>query len=116
MDEQSLPPPQPPNRSEAYSLSRESTSSDVDGDRQQLNAAKSGGTDDDDDEDDDEDADEEDDNMVVPPEAATIAAAAADCASGGAADRRPLSADMYFMARRSVVILVNFSLCASTAR
>lgn len=129
VDEHSLPPPppQPLNKSEAYSLSSESTSSDVDGDRQQLKAAKSGGTDDVDD--DADDMDDTDDDIDGLPVTAAMAAATADadadtdddgCASvvaDAAADvSRPLSADMYFMARRSVVILVSFSLCASTAR
>lgn len=137
-DEHSLPPPMPPppppqpNRSEAYSLSSESTSSDVEGDMQPPNAARSGGTDNDDDVDadddddsdggggggdrDDEDEDEEESDDSDDSTEAAVAATDDDCAVAGAAVSRPLSAEMYFMASRSVVIFVSFSLCASTAR
>lgn len=104
-DEHSLPAPPTPSRSDAYSPNSESTSSDVDGDRQQPNAARSAGTDD--------DVDADDDDMAASTPA--TAGPGDDCAAG-ADVRRPLSAEMYFMASRSVVIFVSFSLCASTAR
>lgn len=147
-EEQSLPPPPPPlppptpqpNKSDAYSLSNESTSSDVEGDKQPSAARSGGGTDGDDDiddDDDDDDVDDEDDDeediiiivdaadsatevvvvvVVVMAEVTTLVVSAPDSGPTGVVVSKPLRADIYFMARRSVVIFVNFSLCASTAR
>lgn len=117
-EEHSLPPPPPPpSKSEAYSLSSESTSSDVEGDRQQPSAARwsvvvGNGA---------EDIDAAVPTTPPPPQMVVVASASVVIDEDedwvpGAVVRSPLSAEMYFIASRRVVILVSFSLCASTAR